>query len=687
METAVQTAADAIATQGAHGLTTTVSGRDVTVSGVSEVAELDDLTALFDAIEGRRLVDLNGVTVLPVVSPFEMQGALDGETATVTGVIPHEGLREDLRAIVGDASADNLDLADGEPDAEWGAAALASYAALDTLKSGQFRLSDQTIDITGLSANPTELAKFEDALTAIPDGYTVATDIDVEDDGTPMRLDLAFDGETLRGSGKVPVDLAADTIALEGVARDVDIAQGRIPADHESWTMLAQNGVAVLGTLGNGTLSMEGRSVAISGEGVPKDIESADTMIADMRTAAPDFDIVSDVQLYDDGKPFSLSATFDGTTLQASGKVPADFGGGLDENLIATQTISTISTAYILDDNGTWPAIAHAGLNALATLEEGTLDITGDTITLNGTALSPDAFETTKAALGNFGSTGDVTFIDDGAPVAMVLSYASGDATVSGKLPSDLTPADIAQTLGFAVEDDGTTQSITTNDTGLLVPLVAVKETLPEIDSLTFSNGEAGAQLDAIAAPGVDAEQLGAILSETLGGTADVTVAAAADLPTNGTTRTNRFTGRDEVFTSGHWLPTFDFRSTIEACTEQTNVILAERNVQFLSGSAQLDVPSIRAVNGLAALARKCALEAGLFLTISGHTDNTGNADANLTLSQARADAVRDAILARGVAQAAVTALGFGDTQPIADNDTEDGKAANRRTEFSWVFE
>jgi len=214
-----------------------------------------------------------------------------------------------------------------------------------------------------------------------------------------------------------------------------------------------------------------------------------------------------------------------------------------------------------------------------------------------------------------------------------------------------------------------------------------IKDSLPEIQSLSFANGDAGAQIDAVAAPGVDAGQLGTKLSEILGGTAGISVVAASDQPANGTKRTNRFTGRNEIFTSGYWLPTFDFRSSIEACTEQSNAILAERNVQFLSGSAQLDVPSIRAINGLAALSRKCALEAGLSLTISGHTDNTGDADGNLALSQARADAVREAILERGVSQAVVSAQGFGDTQPIADNDTEEGKAANRRTEFSWVFE
>lgn len=686
MEDAISDAADAIVADSLHGLTADVSGRDITVSGISESAEFDALVAEFDGIDGRRVVNTDAVTLLPVVSPFEMTGRLDADGATAAGVIPVERLREELRPVAGDA-VDALQLADGEPDNAWAQTAVDTFEALELLKSGSFRLTDQELVVSGLAATPDDLAAFDAAMASVPSVYTLVTDIEVEDDGTPMRLDLAFDRLTLTGSGKVPVDLDADSIAMTGADRDVDIVQGKIPAGSENWTALAQTGVTVLDTLGNGTFSIEDQSVVISGQVLPEDQSTVDDLIVQMRADAPDFDIQADIQPYDDGTPFRLSAAFDGTTLSASGKVPADFGDGLDENLLTTDTVSDIETAVITDDTGTWPAIAHAGLNALATLEEGTLDIADDTITLNGTSLSPQAFEATTAALGDFANAGEVTLLDDGAPIAMALTYTTDAASVSGKLPADLTPTDISEALGIEVTDDGTTQSALDSDTDLLAPLLAIADALPEIDSLTFTNGANGAQFDAVAVPGVDAGRLQAALANTLGDTADVSVADASDLPATGSTRTNRFTGRTEVFSAGYWLPTFDFQSTPEECAAQSDAILAESGVRFLSGSADLDVQSVRAINGLAGLVRKCALEAGLFLSVSGHTDNTGNADANLTLSQARADAVRDAILARGVAGSAVEATGFGDTQPIADNATDAGKAANRRTEFSWVFE
>ena len=74
--------------------------------------------------------------------------------------------------------------------------------------------------------------------------------------------------------------------------------------------------------------------------------------------------------------------------------------------------------------------------------------------------------------------------------------------------------------------------------------------------------------------------------------------------------------------------------------------------------------------------------DASLQLAINGHTDNTGNTARNQTLSEGRAKAVVDAIVAKGVDAARLAAAGFGDSQPVADNGSEAGKARNRRVEL-----
>lgn len=67
---------------------------------------------------------------------------------------------------------------------------------------------------------------------------------------------------------------------------------------------------------------------------------------------------------------------------------------------------------------------------------------------------------------------------------------------------------------------------------------------------------------------------------------------------------------------------------------------------------------------------------------IQGHTDNVGNPQYNLELSQARADAVRDYLIQKGVSKSRLESKGYGDTKPVADNKTDAGKAANRRVQF-----
>ena len=73
---------------------------------------------------------------------------------------------------------------------------------------------------------------------------------------------------------------------------------------------------------------------------------------------------------------------------------------------------------------------------------------------------------------------------------------------------------------------------------------------------------------------------------------------------------------------------------------------------------------------------------ADLKVEIQGHTDNVGKPDANMRLSEERARAVMKALVDRGVAADRMTAKGYGDTQPVADNSTDEGRAKNRRVEL-----
>ncbi len=126
-----------------------------------------------------------------------------------------------------------------------------------------------------------------------------------------------------------------------------------------------------------------------------------------------------------------------------------------------------------------------------------------------------------------------------------------------------------------------------------------------------------------------------------------------------------------------------DIQLTKAAKSESTTANKAEpivlNNIFFESGKADLKSESSYELN---TLAQNLVNNPSIKIQIIGHTDNVGADVDNQKLSEARAKSVADALVLRGIATNRVSYLGLGETQPIADNDTEDGRKTNRRTEF-----
>jgi outer membrane protein OmpA-like peptidoglycan-associated protein len=115
-----------------------------------------------------------------------------------------------------------------------------------------------------------------------------------------------------------------------------------------------------------------------------------------------------------------------------------------------------------------------------------------------------------------------------------------------------------------------------------------------------------------------------------------------------------------------------------DACEGGLGALLGRSTVEFATGSAVL-APSSRALlDRVAEVARTCPGT----LRVEGHTDSTGDAARNLALSQARAEAVRQALVERGLPAERLVAEGFGQERPLAPNDAAAGRARNRRIEL-----
>lgn len=106
--------------------------------------------------------------------------------------------------------------------------------------------------------------------------------------------------------------------------------------------------------------------------------------------------------------------------------------------------------------------------------------------------------------------------------------------------------------------------------------------------------------------------------------------------------------------------------------------VIALRNIFFNTGSYELLPASNAELDKLVKLLKS---NPALRIELGGHTDNVGNDAANQKLSEQRAGAVRDHVVGQGIDGARITAKGYGETTPVATNDTEEGRALNRRTE------
>jgi outer membrane protein OmpA-like peptidoglycan-associated protein len=102
-------------------------------------------------------------------------------------------------------------------------------------------------------------------------------------------------------------------------------------------------------------------------------------------------------------------------------------------------------------------------------------------------------------------------------------------------------------------------------------------------------------------------------------------------------------------------------------------------NVNFDSATTRLTAESERTVNDLINILKAYPTTE---VRLEGHTDSTGDSEENKKLSQARAEAVKESLVRGGIDASRITTAGFGQEKPIASNDTEDGRAKNRRLEL-----
>lgn len=308
--------------------------------------------------------------------------------------------------------------------------------------------------------------------------------------------------------------------------------------------------------------------------------------------------------------------------------------------------------------------------------------VDGDSVTLRGAVPNEDVRETlVSSAQGRFANVVDELSIDADRTTEGGRLTVSGSAFEGDEDPAGLQ-ADAAASLGleagaFDVELLALDKTPVDAQMRVSTDNVVLTGAFPDQASLDEFQGASdrnfGAEFTDATALTVDPETTLTNSTITITGTID-----GADF------RAQRMEAELDEFFGGSTIDSSGivFDTTPPALTrieDRLRAQVAASPIQFDSGSAEI-LPESDAI--LQSLATALIATPGVPVEIVGHTDNTGDAGTNQLLSEDRAEAVVNRLVSLGVDGARLTFTGVGPADPIADNDTDEGKAANRRIEF-----
>jgi OOP family OmpA-OmpF porin len=412
-------------------------------------------------------------------------------------------------------------------------------------------------------------------------------------------------------------------------------------------------------TLDKTRIAVAGRDVTLGAEAFSEEGRQSAVGSVD---AVPGVRLVNDeTRLVPEAKPFVWSAERDvvRVTLAGSAPLPAVKGRLVEAAKAALGNVEVADQMGLA--RGAPPRFENAAvllLDQIAKLKDGKITISDAKVQLTGMARDLGGREAIAAALKNLPESFAVAN-EIKAPPYIFQAYKDPVAvtvTLSGYVPDSNVHAAIVQaaTRKFFSEKvvDNLKESIGA-PAGFAAAVVPALGALSRLSTGTLVVADREVKLSGDAFYDGAATQLRAGLAKDFPQTfqykADVTVKPAA-APVDST-----------------------------VCQQLFADLLGKGRIRFESGRANIDPDSAGLLDRLIETALRCPTST---IEIAGHTDSDGEDAANQALSEKRAQAVVDYLVKAGLPAARFTAVGYGSTQPVADNESDEGKAQNRRIEF-----
>ena len=664
-----------LAAEGQGWASVEASARNVTVRGTAPSVEAQQLAVNSAAgVRGVRSV-LDRTDLLPIASPYIWSGKRAGRVVTLSGSVPSEGQRVSVlaatrRALPEAEILDDQALARGAP-ASFNAAIAFALARLADLADGVVTLTDDTLAVSGVASSA---AAYAAARTAFATGLpptVVLGPVDV----LPARADpfvwsADYDGEAVSIAGFVPNDVVRESLVAVAAAvlpetpvtESAVVASGEPPGFAEAATFALQT----LTYVSRGGVTLDGLALDIAG--VAKTVDDYEALLARLAGPLPDgLRVVSGEVTPATVSPYQWRGEKADGSVVLVGYVPSAEAraevAAVAAALFGEATVDNRVRVAAGEPRLDWLGAIKFALGELALLGHGSVELDGATFVVEGEAATSEGYvsivetnaRTLPASLEL--ARAEVT-PPRASPYRFAVERRPGSVAMSGHVPSpddrrSIQAAARRKVGGAAIDDALVFASgapdgfVDATETALQAVARLSGGRVDLVDGVVRVEGFA---FDAAAAaaigPGLEAS-----LPDGFAASAVSVIARQPQQPVSP-----------------------------DRCRDLLQEVLANGGIVFEGGRTEMPSDSLGSLDRVASVLSRCPEST---VEIGAHTDSDGSASRNRDRTQARAEAIAEHLVTAGVRRERLSAVGYGESEPIADNGTEQGKAANRRIEFS----
>lgn len=657
-------------------VTVEVDGREVILTGTAPT-EIQRLEARQAAAAAWGVAAVRDQTeLIPAVSPFVWQADKDGPFVILTGYAPTTEIQSAIRDLVtaiipGAAVEDRTELARGAPP-DFRSGVEFALRVLANFSSGRSALSSFDVTVEGVAA---DILRYENAIeiaeSGLPPGFAVARADILPPVASPYVWTVTISEAVAVLSGNVPSQRVSDSLeaaaisALAGIA--VENRSSLASGQPETFQIMANQMLRIASLLGSGELVLTDGVLTIGGRArSPEAYEEALALVAaDQPGGLTIAEATIDPSIAE-AYVLEVIRSSDGVELigfmpseEARAEVLAEAHELFGE--AATQDRLQIADGAPRMD---WIGAAKFALGQVAGLSGGSARISDFAYGITGAAATSESYERLRTELaGTLPASLVLNAVLLTAPVASPYRYTAAvgpDAvTLTGAIPSpelrDLFAAQVA--VRFAnLEIADETRVASGNPVGFQAAVLAGLQAISRLEAGRFELVDLTVSISGVAPyEGAIArieEQLRAALPAEFELALTLTATPAQSLVSP------------------------------ETCQQLLIDELGEGGIRFNEGSTAIAPESEGRLDRLIAILGRCP---DAQIEIGGYTDSDGTTARNQALSEIRATAVVDYLVEAGIAADRLTAVGYGEANPIASNDTEEGRAQNRRIEFRIV--